>query len=52
MGFRFHRSVKILRGKRPKLGKRGVSTSIGVRDDSDARDITSGLHAVARFSRE
>ena len=31
MGFRFHRSVKILPGIRLNFGKRGVSTSIGVR---------------------
>ena len=31
MGFRFHRSVKILPGIRVNFGKRGVSTSIGVR---------------------
>ncbi|MHB8721977.1 MAG: DUF4236 domain-containing protein [Steroidobacteraceae bacterium] len=31
MGFRFRRSVKILPGIRLNFGKRGVSTSIGVR---------------------
>jgi hypothetical protein len=31
MGFRFHRSVKILPGIRLNFGKRGISTSIGVR---------------------
>jgi hypothetical protein len=31
MGFRFRRSVKILPGVRLNFGKRGVSTSIGVR---------------------
>jgi hypothetical protein len=31
MGFRFHRSIKILPGIRLNFGKRGVSTSIGVR---------------------
>jgi hypothetical protein len=31
MGFRFHRSIKLLPGIRINLGKRGVSTSIGVR---------------------
>jgi Protein of unknown function (DUF4236) len=30
MGFRFHRSIKLLPGIRPIFGKRGVSTSIGV----------------------
>jgi hypothetical protein len=31
MGFRFHRSIKILPGLRLNFGKRGISTSIGVR---------------------
>jgi uncharacterized protein DUF4236 len=31
MGFRFHRSLKILPGIRLNFGKRGISTSIGVR---------------------
>jgi hypothetical protein len=31
MGFRFHRSLKLLPGVRLNFGKRGVSTSIGVR---------------------
>jgi hypothetical protein len=31
MGFRFRRSVKILPGIRLNFGKRGISTSIGVR---------------------
>ena len=31
MGFRFHRSIKILPGIRLNFGKRGISTSIGVR---------------------
>jgi hypothetical protein len=31
MGFRFHRSIKILPGVRLNFGKRGISTSIGVR---------------------
>jgi hypothetical protein len=31
MGFRFHRSIKILPGIRLNFGKRGVLTSIGVR---------------------
>jgi Protein of unknown function (DUF4236) len=31
MGFRFRRSIKILPGIRLNFGKRGVSTSIGVR---------------------
>ena len=31
MGFRFRRSIKILPGSRLNIGKRGVSTSIGVR---------------------
>src|ERR1700693_1774677 len=31
MGFRFRRSVKILPGVRLNFGKRGVSTSVGVR---------------------
>jgi hypothetical protein len=31
MGFRFRRSLKILPGVRLNFGKRGVSTSIGVR---------------------
>jgi Protein of unknown function (DUF4236) len=31
MGFRFRRSVKILPGVRLNFGKRGISTSIGVR---------------------
>jgi len=31
MGFRFRRSIKILPGIRLNVGKRGVSTSIGVR---------------------
>jgi hypothetical protein len=31
MGFRFRRSIKILPGIRLNIGKRGVSTSIGVR---------------------
>lgn len=31
MGFRFRRSIKILPGVRLNIGKRGVSTSIGVR---------------------
>jgi hypothetical protein len=31
MGFRFHRSIKILPGIRLNFGKRGVSTSVGVR---------------------
>jgi hypothetical protein len=30
MGFRFRRSIKILPGIRLNLGKRGISTSIGV----------------------
>jgi hypothetical protein len=31
MGFRFRRSIKILPGIRLNFGKRGISTSIGVR---------------------
>ena len=31
MGFRFRRSIKLLPGIRLNFGKRGVSTSIGVR---------------------
>jgi hypothetical protein len=31
MGFRFRRSIRILPGLRLNIGKRGVSTSIGVR---------------------
>jgi hypothetical protein len=31
MGFRFRRSIKILPGIRLNIGKRGVSTSVGVR---------------------
>lgn len=31
MGWRFRRSIKILPGIRINIGKRGVSTSIGVR---------------------
>jgi Protein of unknown function (DUF4236) len=31
MGFRFHRSIKLFPGLRLNFGKRGVSTSIGVR---------------------
>ena len=31
MGFRFRRSIKILPGIRLSFGKRGISTSIGVR---------------------
>lgn len=31
MGFRFRRSIRILPGIRLNIGKRGVSTSIGVR---------------------
>jgi len=31
MGFRFRRSIRILPGIRVNIGKRGVSTSIGVR---------------------
>src|ERR1700719_417309 len=31
MGFRFHRSIKILPGIGLNFGKRGVSTSVGVR---------------------
>lgn len=31
MGFRFRRSVKILPGVRLNFGKRGISTSLGVR---------------------
>jgi hypothetical protein len=31
MGFRFHRSIKVLPGLRLNIGKRGVSASIGVR---------------------
>lgn len=31
MGFRFHRSIRILPGVRLNFGKRGVSTSVGVR---------------------
>ena len=31
MGFRFHRSIKLLPGIRLNFGKRGISTSIGVR---------------------
>jgi hypothetical protein len=31
MGFRFRRSIRILPGLRLNVGKRGVSTSIGVR---------------------
>jgi hypothetical protein len=31
MGFRFRRSIKVLPGVRVNFGKRGVSTSIGVR---------------------
>jgi hypothetical protein len=31
MPFRFHRSIKLLPGIRLNFGKRGVSTSIGVR---------------------
>jgi hypothetical protein len=31
MGFRFRRAIKILPGLRLNFGKRGVSTSIGVR---------------------
>jgi hypothetical protein len=31
MGFRFHRSIKILPGIRLNFGKRGISASIGVR---------------------
>jgi Protein of unknown function (DUF4236) len=31
MGFRFHRSIRILPGLRLNFGKRGISASIGVR---------------------
>jgi hypothetical protein len=31
MGLRFHRSIKLLPGIRLNFGKRGISTSIGVR---------------------
>jgi hypothetical protein len=31
MGFRFRRSIKVLPGVRLNFGKRGISTSIGVR---------------------
>jgi uncharacterized protein DUF4236 len=31
MGLRFHRSIKLLPGIRLNFGKRGISTSVGVR---------------------
>ena len=31
MGFRFHRSIRLLPGIRLNFGKRGISASIGVR---------------------
>lgn len=31
MGFRFHRSIRILPGVRVNIGKRGASVSVGVR---------------------
>jgi hypothetical protein len=42
MGFRFRRSIRILPGLRLNIGKRGVSTSIGVR----GAHVTFGKNGV------